>query len=872
MKVLITRILKYFAFLNGLLITLMVIITLLFSDKIKEQAQIIIDNSIDGTFEFKDAKVSFFSHFPTLAVTMDNVLLYGVPGFGKDTLLLGKELSLGVNLFSIFGNNIEVKNIYIKGGNFLFNDTESNFSIKLSNIDYKGKGRLMGDNLSLRSQIEVESLLLTYQGENYIDRKRVTARLITEMNTTKMSFKLVKNKVKLEELNASFIGELDILEDGYSVNLNLSTERASLKDLLSLLPSSYSTWLSTTTIEGDARANILFSGKTKEGTELSPDLSISFDIYNGRIMSSEAPVPVEKIRFSSSITLPSLDMEQLDFKADTLSFSVAQGENQMSFQMKGISAPFVKIEGKGNVNLDTFSSAMGLKEFYAGGAIRYNILANGVLDKPNGKIPNCDINIELENGSISTPFTREKIEELNVQANILSSSETLAGLRISLHPLEFKFAGSPFYIDCDLENFEDLNYNLISRGSLDLDRIALLFGIEDAKIKGALEANLHLSGTNAKEGIKSVAKAQGSGNLTLSQFEFSSAAYPHPFIINQSEFTFEQEMAILKNTTIQYGSNSMKIKGFASNFINYFITNGELSGALEITSNTINLKDFTSIILDDSDGIAAAKISDSSVVAEHTAGVIFVPGKMNLSLKTDIKQIDYESIKAKNFKGEVAIAKGAFFINGTGVNIAGAQFLLDAIYRPIDKTKANLEFHARADSFDIARAYREIPMVRELFTTASSLEGVVSMDYNISTILDSLMMPIYPSVKGKGFIRLENVNVKGLKILGAVSKATGRDSLNNPNLKSVLINTSIKNNIVTIERTRMRVFGFRPRFEGQTTLDGKLNIKMRLGLPPLGIIGIPITITGTFDNPNVQIRRGKEGDILYEHEYNSSNN
>lgn len=64
----------------------------------------------------------------------------------------------------------------------------------------------------------------------------------------------------------------------------------------------------------------------------------------------------------------------------------------------------------------------------------------------------------------------------------------------------------------------------------------------------------------------------------------------------------------------------------------------------------------------------------------------------------------------------------------------------------------------------------------------------------------------------------------------------------------------------------MRIFGFRPRFEGQTSLDGRLNINFRLGLPPFGIIGIPLTITGTLDNPVVEVRRGRDGDILYEND------
>ena len=63
----------------------------------------------------------------------------------------------------------------------------------------------------------------------------------------------------------------------------------------------------------------------------------------------------------------------------------------------------------------------------------------------------------------------------------------------------------------------------------------------------------------------------------------------------------------------------------------------------------------------------------------------------------------------------------------------------------------------------------------------------------------------------------------------------------------------------------MRVAGFRPKLEGQMRLDdGRLNMRFRLGLPPLGIFGIPMTVTGTRDNPIVKLRRGKKADELEE--------
>jgi AsmA protein len=59
--------------------------------------------------------------------------------------------------------------------------------------------------------------------------------------------------------------------------------------------------------------------------------------------------------------------------------------------------------------------------------------------------------------------------------------------------------------------------------------------------------------------------------------------------------------------------------------------------------------------------------------------------------------------------------------------------------------------------------------------------------------------------------------------------------------------------------------------EGQSSFDNKINFKIRIGLPPLGIIGIPMRITGNGDNP--QIKLGKsDKDELTETEDNSDNN
>ncbi len=58
-----------------------------------------------------------------------------------------------------------------------------------------------------------------------------------------------------------------------------------------------------------------------------------------------------------------------------------------------------------------------------------------------------------------------------------------------------------------------------------------------------------------------------------------------------------------------------------------------------------------------------------------------------------------------------------------------------------------------------------------------------------------------------------------------ISKQTGKDSINDPNMRKVDIKSTIKNNVITIERFKFKIFGFRPRIEGKTNFDGQVNLK-----------------------------------------------
>jgi AsmA protein len=227
-----------------------------------------------------------------------------------------------------------------------------------------------------------------------------------------------------------------------------------------------------------------------------------------------------------------------------------------------------------------------------------------------------------------------------------------------------------------------------------------------------------------------------------------------------------------------------------------------------------------------------------------------------------VKKVKYGSLDVSDVKGQMNINNGSIVLKQAGFSIIGAPVVMDATYTSVDPKKATFDYHITAKSFDIKKAYNQIKLFHDMATSASSAEGLVSIDYKLNGRLNSNMQPVYPSLQGGGVLSLEKIKLHGFKLFGSVGNQTNRHGLDSGDVAKVNIETSIANNIITIKRTRIKMAGFRLRFEGQVGFDNQLNLHFRLGLPPLGIFGIPMTITGTENKPVIHLGNGKKGEEL----------
>lgn len=902
------KIAKWSGIFIASVLLLLFLIPLLFPGTVSEQVKAFANKSLAGELNFSKSKLSFFTHFPSLTVSLDDFSLKGSAPFQNDTLLKAEQVAFGINLKRlIFDNQIKIDEIYVSDAfaNVMVNSkgeanyniyvapknqpvdtTETGPAIRLDRVDfdncriryndrsakilvdaygfnYVGKGNLSEDVFDLQTDARIDSLDFYYDKVPYLEKKQVRADLITRINTNALSFILQKNELKINKLPVEFTGFFTILSDGYNINIDAVSENSRLEDLFSVMPPQYLGWLEDTDIDGRSDLLFTFKGRYNAATKQQPDLGFNLKVREGSVQYDGAPMAMTDLRMDLNAMLPSLDVEKLQINLRTLDFKVGEKDFFHAFlQTKGLSEMAVKADIKGLLDLKDLDNALGIQNMDLRGLLKADIKANGLYSAEKKSFPKTKGGINLQNGWLKTSYYPNPITDIKFVANVQNSAGTFDDLKVAVTPASFVFEGNPVYVNATIDNFEDIGYNARIKGELNVGRIYKVFAVEDLDVTGYAKADLSLKGRQSYATTGQYDKLDNKGTLLLKNIKTTSELFPKAFHISEGYFTFRNEKMWFDKFKAAYGKSDFAINGYLLNTINYFLeSNGTLHGNFNMKSKLINVDEFMAL----EEGENKDRNVSVDIAKEENpkmSGVVVLPINLDVSLIANAEKVEYTGLVLNNLIGKVGIGKGKIYLENTTFNIIDCQVGIDASYNDESATAANFNAHFRAKDFDVKRAYNEIPLFHDLVTAAEKAEGVISVDYKIAGDLDGNMSPIYESLEGGGTISVRDVKVAGLKLFGGVSEKTGSEKMNNPNIKDITIKTHIDNNLIHIDDFTFKVALFRPTIKGTTSFSGDLDLRMRLGLPPAGLIGIPIVITGTHEDPKIKVfsKTGKEID------------
>jgi AsmA protein len=595
-----------------------------------------------------------------------------------------------------------------------------------------------------------------------------------------------------------------------------------------------------------------------------PQFTLQSSFTNGYLKYTKLPQAIEKISFNLDANCPDNNVKHASLHINDISITALNNYIKGYFNASNQSGVLIDAGLKMKFHLNDIKNIYPIDSLDIRGDILADIQTKGKYIPARKIFPVTKAEVNLKDGYIQTKYYPRPLKNIQVSTNITNNTGSLKGLRVKIKPISFNFEGQPFIVKADLKNFENLEYRMSAQGTMDIGKIYKVFALNGYDVKGLVTTNFSLKGKQSDAVAGHYDQLMNAGTMQVKNLALTSDLFPKPFVIKTGFFSFNQDKMKFDSFIANYGRSTIILDGALSNVIDYAVKPGSaLKGDFNLKSDLI--------IADDFMAFASGPGDKKSKAATKPTGVILIPTNLDLNFTADVKKVKYNGLDINDAKGQMAINNGQLFLKQAGFNLAGANVTMDAAYKSITPNQAYFDYHIHAKDFDIQRAYREVKLFHDMASCAASAQGIVSLDYKLSGKLNSDMKPVYPSLKGGGVFSIKNVKVKEFKLFSAVGQTTGHDSLSKSgDLSKVDIKSTIANNIITIERTKMRFAGFRPRFEGQVSLNGMLNLKFRLGLPPFGIFGIPMTITGTQANPKIHTGNGKKEDELEEEKDDSN--
>ena len=96
--------------------------------------------------------------------------------------------------------------------------------INARDLYYKGSGDLSQDIFDLNTHLEVGSMDYYYGRQAYFVSKKISADLVTRINTQSLALFFDKNDLTINQLPVVFTGRFEFLKDGYDMDFKLELE------------------------------------------------------------------------------------------------------------------------------------------------------------------------------------------------------------------------------------------------------------------------------------------------------------------------------------------------------------------------------------------------------------------------------------------------------------------------------------------------------------------------------------------------------------------------------------------------------------------------------------------------------------------------
>lgn len=612
----------------------------------------------------------------------------------------------------------------------------------------------------------------------------------------------------------------------------------------------------------------IFSGGTSE-LDTNTEANVSF------VMDSTSYLTNTSVKLDALIDLD-LDQQKYTFKDNTgfinalpLEFDgyvqLVEAGQQIDITFKNPGATF-----KDFLALVPEAYAKDVADVSTTGNFTVNGIVKGLVSEET--IPTLDINLLSENASFKFPQLQKSVRNIGIDISVKNTTGNVDDTFVNIDKFNFQIDEDVFKAEASLKN---LTKNMLVAakldGSLNLANITKAYPVElDTQLSGVLKANVSTSfdmdaiDTNAYQRIKSV------GNVSLSDFVFSSEDLLNPIQINKADLSFKPGTVSLNSFDALTGKSDFSATGTINNLLGFMLSDKNLQGNFNLNSNAFALSDFMS---DDTETTETETSNETTGGTTATAEALKIPAFLDCTITANAKTVIYDNLNLKNVKGQLVIKDQSASLQNMTTDIFNGQLGLTGNVSTKGE-KPTFDMKLGIQNFDISQSFSELEMLKALAPIAKVLQGKFNSTIDVSGLLDDSLSPDLATISGSALAKIltDEVDTSNSPLLNTLDSKLDFVDFDGLNLKDIVANLSFENGNVAVQPFTINYKDIPIEVSGSHSFTNTMNYSAVLQVPAkyLGsevnrLIGqindsevnnltVPITanIGGTFTSPNVQ--------------------
>lgn len=419
------KILKITGTILLVLIVIAFVAPYLFKNQLISLVKKEINKSINAKVDFKDLDISFFRHFPKVAVSLDGLQIIGNGVFAADTLIAAKRMDAAVNIMSVVSGKdmtiysvfvesprihaivnkdslvnwdimkpdtvtaatnaskpfkMELKQYAVTNAYISYKDETAGISSEIINLAHQGSGDFTSDLFTLETTTNADAVTVVYGAVSFLSNAKLNIDAAIKVDNKTNTYSFSTDKILVNELKISGGGFVQQLAgNGYNMDISFKAPSTDFKNILSLIPVIYKNDFSKIKAAGNA----IFSGFVKgvySKTQM-PAYHVDMEIAKGFFQYPDLPKPLQNINIKAQVDNADgvtdnlvLNVEKAHFELDNDPFDIRL------LVKKPISNMYVDAAAKGKLDL---SKVVQLVKLQAGtkiaGLLNADVYVKGIV-------------------------------------------------------------------------------------------------------------------------------------------------------------------------------------------------------------------------------------------------------------------------------------------------------------------------------------------------------------------------------------------------------------------------------------------------------------------------------------------------------------